>query len=134
MKVLVYIRVEQLKSLLKDPYNPRMYRFVPFVLLFIVCALTIWTHNPMIYFIIHFIFLLLIHVFRNDYKLLKKMGLSVYTIIFTEYFCLSLPVITAGIVFQQPIGIAILMTYLLLLPCTQPDRLFHFRHFFNQNQ
>jgi hypothetical protein len=125
MRTLVYIRVEQLKSLFSNRGTSGMRRFILFVLAFLLCIISIWTLSQFIYMALACALLLILHLFRNDFRLLKKLGFSVYTIILFEYLILAFPFIFAGIILHHPSGIALLLAFILLLPLTHPPR--HFR-------
>ncbi len=131
MKILVFIRLEQLRSLLRNSNNSLKRRLIAFLLLFLLCIISISTRKPLIYLAIPCILIFLLHTFRNDFDLLKKMGLSVYKIVLTEYLILSLPYLIAGIVFHHSLGVIFLIIYILILPTTHPKRLVHIKQFFN---
>jgi lysylphosphatidylglycerol synthetase-like protein (DUF2156 family) len=130
MKILAYIRGEQLKYLLREPQSQQMHRFVIFSLIYLFCLFLLTLENKFIYCFSQCAFLILIHFFRSDYKLLKKMGLPVYAILLTEYMLLSLPGIIIIIFFNHSIGFGILFMFVFLLPGIQSQVLFWLKHLF----
>jgi hypothetical protein len=68
-----------------------------FILLFLISMCSIISGKSGIYLTIPGILLLILHSVRNDYYLLKKTGLSAYTIMLIEYLLLTLPNLVANL-------------------------------------
>ncbi len=120
MKTLVFIRLQQIKFLIRHARFDQKIRLIVIMVLFFISLLLICTKNPFIYLIFPAIFSIAIQHFRKDYFLLKKTGLSIHIAIFIEYLILSSPFIIAGIVFKHTMAVTVFVFFLAILPHVYP--------------
>ena len=120
MKTLVFIRLQQIKFLIRHSRFDQKLRLTVILILFMISLFLTRTKNPFIYLLFPTIFAIVIQHFRKDYFLLQKTGLSIYTAIFIEYLILSSPFIIAGIVFGHTGAIAVFILFLAILPHVYP--------------
>lgn len=120
MKTLVFIRVQQLKFLIRHARFDQKLRLIVILVLFLISLLLTCTKNPFVYLLFPTILSIAIQHFRNDYLLLKKTGLTIHIAIFLEYLMLSSPFIIAGIVFRHSMAVIVFIFYLAILPHVYP--------------
>lgn len=120
MKTLVFIRLQQIKFLIRHSRFDQKLRMIVIVILFLISLLLTCTKDPVIYLIFPTIFSISIQHFRKDYLLLKKTGLTIQMAIFFEYLILSSPFIIAGIIFKHTMAVTVFVFYLAILPHVYP--------------
>lgn len=120
MKTLVFIRLQQIKFLIRQSRMDQKLRLLSVIFLFIISVLLTWTKNPAIYFIFPALFSIGIQHFRKDYLLLKKTGLFIHAAIFAEYIILSSPFLIAGIILRHTMAVVIYIIFLAILPHVYP--------------
>lgn len=127
MKILLFIRAEQFRALLRNRGKSKKILALMFILLFLISMCSIISGKSGIYLTIPGILLLILHSVRNDYYLLKKTGLSAYTIMLIEYLLLTLPNLVAGILNMHFTGVILLSAFIIILPLISGRQLILFR-------
>ncbi len=120
MKILFFIRLQQIKFLLRHSRFDQKLRLIVVIIFFMISLLLTCTKNPFIYLLLPTISAIAIQHFRKDYFLLKKTGLFVHTTIFFEYFILTSPFIITGILFKHNMAIFVFVLFLAILPHVYP--------------
>jgi len=120
MKTLVFIRLQQIKFLLKHSRLNQKLRLLAIAILFLLSLVLTCTKNPFIYLLFPTVFIIAIQHNRKDFLLLKKTGLFVHTTIFIEYLVLTFPFLLAGVILGHIMSILIFIVFLLVLPYVYP--------------
>ncbi len=120
MKILIFIRLQQLKFLVRHSRSDQKFRLIMVLFLFLISLVLTLTKNPIIYLTFPTAFAIIVQHYRKDYLLLKKTGLLIQITIFIEYFIISLPFIIAGIIFKHLMSITVYILFLAILPHVYP--------------
>ena len=115
MRTLLYIRWQQLRELFINPSLFTKRSYVIAVLLLILFVALLAKKNIHFYMVIPATIALLIHFTRTDQILIKKSGLNLQMVMFTEYLIISVPFIIICLFHKLFDSIGILLVFLSLL-------------------